>query len=505
MSDIFISYAREDRPRVEHLAAALEQCGWAVWWDPDIRTGEDFGRMIHTALHAARCVIVVWSHQSIVSPWVKDEAQVGQERGVLLPVRIDAVAPPLGFRQLQTVDLTGWRPAAPGSAFEKLVTDIATMLGAHAGYQQEGDGEPTAATRASMARSRRRRLLLAGCVVVAMAVGAYALVLRTPAPPPKQPVVVAPRTPEPPVTWPPPDDRVAQAVGRCQATWQARERTLAAEPGNAQTLDAQADCGMVLVAHARTTGTEARFRDVVDPLTPVLYQALETARGARAADLLAHLGWADFLRSRDGVSGLRPESFYRRAIEQDPDNPYANAMWGHWILWQRGSLAEAQARFHRPLASGREREYVRRLQIVALMLFADAPLEFEAVRVANEMRGNGEPVPTNDAERRIWREYWDLYSHHLLSGTQQEAFLAILPPTEHLATFRWLLPESQTPPGWLHLWVLFLATFQERNGERLAAHSNYAWLRAALLSQQASGRVLEQTEEGLRRLSRSQE
>jgi hypothetical protein len=33
MSDIFISYAREDRPRVERLAAALEQCGWSVWWD----------------------------------------------------------------------------------------------------------------------------------------------------------------------------------------------------------------------------------------------------------------------------------------------------------------------------------------------------------------------------------------------------------------------------------------------------------------------------------------
>ena len=59
MSDIFISYAREDRPRVERLAAALEQHGWVVWWDHDIRTGEDFGRRIHTALQAARCVIVV--------------------------------------------------------------------------------------------------------------------------------------------------------------------------------------------------------------------------------------------------------------------------------------------------------------------------------------------------------------------------------------------------------------------------------------------------------------
>jgi hypothetical protein len=403
------------------------------------------------------------------------------------------------------VDLTDWSPESPDSAFEKLVTDIATMLGEGAGHAQERDGEAPAETRASMPLDRRWRFLLAALAVVAMAIGAYALVLRTPAPPTEHHVLVQPRTPDPPVQWPPPDDRVAQAVGHCQATWQARERMLATEPGNVQTLNAQADCGMVLVANARITGNEARFRDVVDPITPVLYQAIETAEGARAADLLAHLGMVDFLRSRDGVGGLRPESFYRRALAQDPDNPYANAMWGHWILWQHGSLAEAQARFHHAHSSGREREYVRSLQIAALLLFADAPRQFEAMRVANEMRGNGEPVPTNDAERRIWSKYWNLYSLHLLGGAQKEVFLAILPPAEHLATFRWLFPESQMPPDKLHLWVLFLATFQELNGERLAARSSYAALRSELLSQRASGRLLEQTEEGLRRLSGPQE
>ena len=176
MSDIFISYAREDHPSVERLAAALEQRGWSVWWDPAIRTGEDFGRMIHTALQAARCVIVVWSHESITSPWVKDEAQVGLERGVLLPVRIDAVAPPLGFRQLQTVDLTGWRPAAPGAAFEKLVTDIATILGECAGHQPEGDGEPTDATRASIVWSRRRKVR---DYTTSMGIGAWTWVALT--------------------------------------------------------------------------------------------------------------------------------------------------------------------------------------------------------------------------------------------------------------------------------------------------------------------------------------
>jgi len=66
----------------ERQHAALAQCGWSVWWKSTIRTGEDFGRMIHTALQATRCVMVVWSHQSIVSPWVQDEAPVGLERGV---------------------------------------------------------------------------------------------------------------------------------------------------------------------------------------------------------------------------------------------------------------------------------------------------------------------------------------------------------------------------------------------------------------------------------------
>ena len=33
MSDIFISYASEDRDRVKSLARALEQEGWSVWWD----------------------------------------------------------------------------------------------------------------------------------------------------------------------------------------------------------------------------------------------------------------------------------------------------------------------------------------------------------------------------------------------------------------------------------------------------------------------------------------
>jgi hypothetical protein len=33
MSDIFISYASEDRSKAEPLAKALEEQGWSVFWD----------------------------------------------------------------------------------------------------------------------------------------------------------------------------------------------------------------------------------------------------------------------------------------------------------------------------------------------------------------------------------------------------------------------------------------------------------------------------------------
>jgi hypothetical protein len=50
MSDIFISYKREDQPVARKLANALESEGWSVWWDPKLRAGERFNDVIEKAL-----------------------------------------------------------------------------------------------------------------------------------------------------------------------------------------------------------------------------------------------------------------------------------------------------------------------------------------------------------------------------------------------------------------------------------------------------------------------
>jgi hypothetical protein len=100
MPDLFISYAREDRNRVRPLADALAAHGWSVWWDRQIQAGRTFDEVIAEALATARCVLVVWSKDSIGSSWVREEAEEGSRRKILIPVLIDDVRPPLGFGRI---------------------------------------------------------------------------------------------------------------------------------------------------------------------------------------------------------------------------------------------------------------------------------------------------------------------------------------------------------------------------------------------------------------------
>jgi hypothetical protein len=40
MADVFISYAKTDRPLALKLAAMLEAEGWKVWWDTNLAAAD---------------------------------------------------------------------------------------------------------------------------------------------------------------------------------------------------------------------------------------------------------------------------------------------------------------------------------------------------------------------------------------------------------------------------------------------------------------------------------
>ncbi|MFL5386515.1 MAG: TIR domain-containing protein [Longimicrobiaceae bacterium] len=126
---IFISYAREDRGHADAIASALRRHGWSVWWDPKIRLGTSYQTEIEAALDAALCVVVLWSTHAKASQWVKEEAQSGVDRAILIPVLIENVQPPLGFRSLQAAELSDWNGDENHREFQKLVEHIETLLG----------------------------------------------------------------------------------------------------------------------------------------------------------------------------------------------------------------------------------------------------------------------------------------------------------------------------------------------------------------------------------------
>jgi formylglycine-generating enzyme required for sulfatase activity len=129
MLDIFISYKSEDRALVEPLVRLLDAEHFNIWWDVTLVPGERYAQSIKTALDEAPCVIVAWSHNSVESLWVQDEACYARDNKKIVPVTLDGVEPPLGFRQMQTVNLTGWTGNADDPRIVKLLAGVRRLTG----------------------------------------------------------------------------------------------------------------------------------------------------------------------------------------------------------------------------------------------------------------------------------------------------------------------------------------------------------------------------------------
>ena len=171
MADVFVSYDRADRAIADLIADNLSRAGLSVWWDREIQAGVKFNAEIRRQIEAARAVIVLWSAASEDSDWVHDEASLARDADKLLPVRIDGTLPPLGFRQVQSLDLQGWNGDPSDRTFHALLSALRRLLGDAVAAQP-----PATTPRKTPGRATRKPVWLAA-VAGAAVLGALVFVL----------------------------------------------------------------------------------------------------------------------------------------------------------------------------------------------------------------------------------------------------------------------------------------------------------------------------------------
>ena len=177
MATVFLSYDHDDVERAAPIAAALEKAGHSVWWDRHIHGGAAYNDEIEAAVEAANAVVVLWSDRSVRSTWVRDEAAEGRDQGKLVPVLLDAVKPPMGFRQFQAIDLSRAGRAPNSSSVQQILDSIHKVGGA----PQARSAAPTPAAKAKSpirftGRIGRRAELANAALVVAAIALAYILI-----------------------------------------------------------------------------------------------------------------------------------------------------------------------------------------------------------------------------------------------------------------------------------------------------------------------------------------
>ena len=124
MTDIFLSYNREDQARAKLFANAFAAQGFDVWWDVGLHTGDAYDQVTEKALRTAKAVVVLWSTRSVESRWVRAEATLADRNKTLVPCMIEPCDRPIMFELTQTAELAHWQGDAHDQAWTAFLHDV---------------------------------------------------------------------------------------------------------------------------------------------------------------------------------------------------------------------------------------------------------------------------------------------------------------------------------------------------------------------------------------------
>lgn len=282
--------------------------------------------------------------------------------------------------------------------------------------------------------------------------------------------------------------------GEYYASWNANAKALTIEPKNGQALAQQARIAMRWLEDVRLSSKPGAkiFGDIADPLEEALAQRATAVKGSALADVEAHIGWARFLRSRDGVTGLRILGEFTDALALDPANMYAHVMKGFFLVWQGEPVDAARADFDAALQSGTDPGFRDLMIISALTNFHTDAHQLAAIDYTNRIRKSGRTIDADLKERVLWA-----YENGLGDLEYLAQLARLVPANEQIANLDWLM-QGQNADRQRNDRVL-RAYFMEQAGQAPEALALYKEI--VDTSADTNYRVMGLARSGIRRLS----
>jgi cell division septation protein DedD len=133
VSEVFISYSRDNQEVVRRLAEAVKALGYDVWWDDQLPPHLAYGDVISQNVGGAKAAIVVRSANAAASEWVRAEADMARNQKKLIQTTIDGAEPPMPFNQLHYVSLADWNGEADHPGWTKVRESLVALAGTPAG------------------------------------------------------------------------------------------------------------------------------------------------------------------------------------------------------------------------------------------------------------------------------------------------------------------------------------------------------------------------------------
>ncbi len=226
--------------------------------------------------------------------------------------------------------------------------------------------------------------------------------------------------------------------GEYQAAIQTYGEILKADSGYRPALDEQLNTAMLWSEDFHVPGQNSAEIAAarIDQIMAILDAGLTRSKGTQAADVHAHIGWAHLLNENiaQREDGPLAAQNFRAALTEDPTNVYAHAMMGYWMLHNGGNFAEAVQHFNTAVATGKARPLVRKLQFSSLGHRDIKDARVELMRVANEMRKNGESL--DDGYKSAARD--SCFGFHAADHDGMTESLSAVPGDEAWPTYLWL-------------------------------------------------------------------